>query len=64
MGDTDGVPDSYSDSADIRYLKVNKKVRDVKIKITSNTIDTDYVIHGFIIVGKMVSTRSPNTWKS
>lgn len=63
MGDTDGVPDTFSDSADIRYLKVNKKVRDVKIKVTSNTVDSDYVIHGFIITGKPVSTRSPNTWK-
>jgi len=63
MGDTEGIPDSYSDSADIRYLKVNKKVRDIKIKVTSNSYDTDYVIHGFIITGKPVSTRSPNTWK-
>ena len=63
MGDTEGVPDTFSDSADIRYLKVNKKVRDVKIKVTSNTVDSDYVIHGFIITGKPVSTRSPNTWK-
>lgn len=63
IGDTEGIPDTFSDSADIRYLKVNKKVRDIKIKVTSNTVDSDYVIHGFIIVGKPISTRSPNTWK-
>jgi hypothetical protein len=63
MGDTEGVPDTYSDSADIRYLKVNKKIRDIKLKVTSNTYDTDYVIHGFIIDGKPIRTRSPNTWK-
>lgn len=63
MGDTEGTPDNYTDSADIRYLKVNKKVRDIKIKVSSKTIDTDYVIHGFIITGRPVSTRSPNTWK-
>jgi len=63
MGDTEGTPDSYSDSADIRYLKVNKKVRDIKIKVSSDSYDTDYVIHGFIITGKPVNTRSPNTWK-
>lgn len=63
MGDTEGTPDTFTDSADIRYLKVNKKVRDMKIRVTSNSIDTDYVIHGFIITGRPVSTRSPNTWK-
>jgi hypothetical protein len=63
MGDTEGTPDTYSDSADIRYLKVNKKIRDIKLKVTSNTYDTDYVIHGFIIDGKPIRTRSPNTWK-
>jgi len=63
MGDTEGTPDTFTDSADIRYLKVNKKVRDMKIKVTSNSLDTDYVIHGFIITGRPVSTRSPNTWK-
>lgn len=63
MGDTEGTPDTFTDSADIRYLKVNKKVRDMKIKLTSNSLDTDYVIHGFIITGRPVSTRSPNTWK-
>lgn len=63
MGDSEGVPDTYSDSADIRYLKINKKIRDIKIKVTSNTYDTDYVIHGFIISGKPVSVRDPNSWK-
>lgn len=63
MGDTNGTPDTFSDSADIRYLKVNKKIRDIKIKLTSNTVDTDYVLQGFIVKGRPTSSRSPNTWK-
>lgn len=63
MGDSEGTPDFFSDAADIRYIKINKKIRDLKIKLTSNSIDTDYVLHGFVIKGKLVSSRSPNTWK-
>lgn len=63
MGDSEGTPDTYSDSADIRYIKVNKKLRDIKIKLTSQTLDSDFVIHGFIISGKPLRTRDPNLWK-
>lgn len=63
MGDTNGTPTTFADSADIRYVKIRKKIRDVKLRITSSTIDTDYIIQGFILEGERVRSNPPSTWK-
>lgn len=62
-GDTDGDPKLFSDKADIRYVDVRKKVRDFQLRITSDTIDSEYSILGFIIEGYKTRTRPPRTWK-
>jgi len=63
MGDTEGSPSLYSDSADIRYVNVRKKLRDIQLRTTSSSIETDYTLLGFIIEGKTTKTNPPRTWK-
>jgi hypothetical protein len=62
-GDTDGDPRLFTDKADIRYVDVRKKIRDIQLRITSNSSDTEYAILGFIIKGTRTMTRPPRTWK-
>lgn len=63
LGDTAGTPDMFSDSADIRYVSIRKKVRDLQLRVTSNVVGTAYTILGFIVEGTRVATRSPRQWK-
>lgn len=63
MGDSEGEPSSFSDSSDPRYVKIGKKLRDMKLRVYTNTIDTDYVLQGFIIEGTPVRKKPPSGWK-
>ena len=64
MGDTAGTASLFSDKSDIRYVKIRKKVRDIQLRITTTTIDSSYILQGFIIEGtKTVSQQPPRTWK-
>lgn len=63
LGDSDGTTDLYSDSSDLRYVNIRKKLRDIQLRITSSTIDTDYTLQGFIIEGTKLETSPPRSWK-
>ncbi len=62
-GSTEGSPKLFSDKADIRYVDVRKKVRDIQLRVTSNSVDSEYTILGFIIEGNKTRTRPPRHWK-
>jgi hypothetical protein len=63
MGDTLGVPTTFSDSADPRFVKVNKKLKDIQLRITTNTIDADYTLQSFILEGNQLKVTPPSSWK-
>lgn len=63
LGDTAGSPQLFSDKADIRYVDIRKKIRDFQLRVTSEQLDTQYTILGFIIEGVQTRTRPPRTWK-
>lgn len=63
MGETSGVPSTFSDSSDPHYVKVRKKMRDIQFRITSNSYDSSYTLQGFLVEGNPMATRAPNSWK-
>jgi len=63
MGDTAGTPTTYSDSSSPYYVKVRKKMRDIQLRVTSNTYGADYILQGFIIEGTNMNVNSPSSWK-
>lgn len=63
MGSTEGTPTSFSDTADIRYVKIRKKIRDIQFRITTSSVDADYTLLGFILEGRATKTRPPSSWK-
>lgn len=63
MGDSDGTPSTFSDSADPRYIKVNKKLRDIQFRLTTNSLDADYTLHSFILSGNALKVNPPSGWK-
>lgn len=63
MGDSAGTTSLFSDSADIRYVAVRKKLRDVQFRLTTSTIDSDYTLLGIILEGRPLRVNSPRAWK-
>lgn len=63
MGDTDGVPTTYSDTADPRYIKINKKLKDIQLRLTTSSLDSDYTLHSFIFSGNELKVNPPSGWK-
>ena len=63
LGDTAGEVSLYSDSADIRYVNVRKKLRDIQFRITTSTIDSYYTLLGIILEGKPLKVNPPRDWK-
>lgn len=64
LGDTAGTTSLYSDSADIRYVAVRKKLRDVQFRLTTSTIDSDYTLLGIILEGRPLKSNPPRAWKA
>lgn len=63
MGDSSGFPTTFSDSSDPRYVKINKKLRDIQIRLTTNSLDADYTLQSFIFDGLQLNTNPPSSWK-
>lgn len=63
LGDTDGTPETFSDSSDPHYLQIRKKLRDIQLTVSSNSFDADYVLQGFIIEGQYIKSNPSSTWK-
>lgn len=63
MGDTLGTPTTFSDSADPRYIKINKKLKDVQLRLATSSLDADYTLHSFIFEGNALKTNPPSAWK-
>lgn len=63
LGDTSGSPTAFAQASDIRYTKVNKKVRDVQFRISSNSVESDYSILGIMADGFQIDTAPPSDWK-
>jgi len=63
MGDTLGVPTFFSDSADPRYIKINKKLKDVQVRITTQSIDADYTLQSMIFSGNQIKVNPPSSWR-
>ena len=63
MGDSSGTPSTFSDTSDPRYLKIRKKLRDIRLRVYSNTYDTDYVLQSFIIEGNQIKINPSSSWK-
>ena len=41
MGDTEGTPETFSDSSDPHYLKIRKKMRDIQLTVSTDSYDSD-----------------------
>lgn len=63
MGDTEGTPTSFTQDSDIRYIKINQKVRDLQFRVSSTSLETDYTLLGLMAEGNLIKGSAPSDWK-
>lgn len=63
LGDTAGTISLYSDSADIRYVNIRKKLRDIQFRVYTSSTNSDYTLLGIILEGKPLRANPPRSWK-
>jgi len=63
LGDTSGVPKTFSDSSAPYFIQIRKKLRDIQFKLTSNSFDANYTLQGIIAEGKQIKVNPPSDWK-
>jgi len=63
MGDTLGVPTAFAQATDIRFMKVNKRIRDIQFKVSSESTEADYTLLGLLAKGFELEISPPSSWK-
>ncbi len=63
LGDSGGYPTTYAEASTIRYMKVNKLLREVQFQLTTNTMDSSYKLLGLRAEGFPVETGFPSAYK-
>lgn len=64
VGETDGFPTFFSDSALKKYIKIRQLLNDVQFRVSSSVYGASYTIQGFLLEGRKRNTRPPNSWKN
>jgi hypothetical protein len=63
MGDSTGFPKTFTDSSLIKYMKINKILRQIQFHLTTTTLDSSYVLLGLKCDGFAIQTNLPSSYK-
>lgn len=63
VGDTEGTPATFTEDSLIRYLVVNRLLRDVQLQVSGSELQSRAVLLGFRIEGKASKSGKPLSWK-
>lgn len=63
MGSTSGTPSTFSDESLIRFLKINKLIRDMQWEVEGDAANDRAVITGLMAKGFVIGGSDPSDWK-
>lgn len=63
MGSSDGTPTAYAQASDIRFVKVNKRLRDIQFIVSSESLESNYKLLGIKAEGFGLEIAPPSSWK-
>ena len=63
IGDTGGIPVTYSQSSVKKRLLVRKRLNNMKWTLTSSDINASFTLLEVVIKGKILPTSDPSLWK-
>lgn len=63
MGDTSGAPTTFADENMIKYMTINKLIRDIQYTVQGTGLSDRAVITGLMFEGFLIPTSKPSDWK-
>jgi hypothetical protein len=63
MGDSNGTPTTYAQASTVRYMRVNKILRELQFHVTTNSLDSQYTLLGLRATGFAIQTSLPSSAK-
>jgi len=61
LGATLGTPTSFAQGINVRFLKINKRLRDIQFIITTNELNSMYSLYGLQAKGFPLDTKGPSS---
>lgn len=58
-----GSPTTFSSASDIKYLRVNKRLRDIQFQVSTTDLAAKFTLQGLKTVGRPIETKEPSDWK-
>jgi len=63
LGDSEGTPTTFSAGSLLRYLSIDKRLRDIQFKITTSAAASTYMLLGIEAEGRLTPTAPSLDWK-
>lgn len=63
IGDTMGAPTSFAQESLIKYLNINKLVREVQFEVSGSSLESRAALTGLLAAGFSLATSPPSDWK-
>lgn len=63
MGDSAGTPTTFAQGSLLRYLTINKRLRDVQFKVETSGLSDKYTLLGLQVRGYPIDTKPPSSEK-
>lgn len=63
IGDSEGEPTTFAQESLIRYVNINKLLRDIQFEVSGDALQDTAVITGIKAEGFAIRTASPSDWK-
>lgn len=63
IGDSEGVPTTFAQESLIRYVNINKLLRDIQFEVSGDSLQDTAILTGLKADGFAIRTASPSDWK-
>lgn len=63
IGSTDGVPTVFAQESLIKYLNINKLVREIQFDVSGDELNSRAALTGLLAAGFALATSPPSDWK-
>lgn len=64
IGDTAGIPTSFAQESLIKYVNINKLVREIQFEVSGDSLESRAVLTGLLAAGFNLATSPPSDWKT
>lgn len=63
LGSSEGSPETFASGSLVRYIRLNKRLRDIQFKLETSGLSDSYALLGLRAEGFPLDTSDPSGWK-